>query len=99
MSEIGVDEQLTRKVRKIAMTSKFELSEQPQSRTTRRMVVATGAKLAYAVPIVAASLKVSAISAFAATVTGRAVRPQPRSAGVRRLQARLHLSGSHGESV
>jgi len=45
------------------MTSEFELSEQLQSRPTRRVVVATGAKLAYTVPIVAASLKVSGVNA------------------------------------
>jgi len=50
---------------KIAMTSEFELSEQLQSRPTRRVVVATGAKLAYTVPIVAASLKVSGLNAAA----------------------------------
>jgi len=45
------------------MTSGFELSEQLQSRPTRRAVVATGAKLAYTVPILAASLKVSGVNA------------------------------------
>ena len=72
INELGVDEQLTRKVRKIAMTSEFEMSEQSQSRTTRRTVVATGAKLAYAAPLVAASLKVSTLGAFAA-VTGAVI--------------------------
>jgi hypothetical protein len=47
------------------MTSEFEMSEQLQSRPTRRVVVATGAKLAYTVPIVAASLKVSGVNAQA----------------------------------
>jgi hypothetical protein len=46
------------------------LTEQLQSRATRRTVVATGAKLAYAAPIVAASLKVSAINAFAVSGGG-----------------------------
>ena len=68
--ELGVDEQLTRKVRNITMMSEFEMSDQPQSRSTRRAVVATGAKLAYTVPIVAASLKVSTLSAFAAVTGG-----------------------------
>jgi hypothetical protein len=70
INELGVDEQLTRKVRKIAMTSEFEMPEQQNSRTTRRVVVATGAKLAYTVPIVAASLKVSTLGALAVTGGG-----------------------------
>jgi hypothetical protein len=69
-NEHGVDEQLMRKVRKIAMTSKFDLTEQLDSETTRRTVVATGVKLAYAAPIVAASLKVSALGASAVTPGG-----------------------------
>jgi hypothetical protein len=51
------------------MPSEFDTSEQLNSRPTRRVVVATGAKLAYTVPIVAASFKVSTLSASAA-VTG-----------------------------
>jgi hypothetical protein len=51
------------------VTSEFDLSEQLDSRSTRRVVVATGVKLAYTVPIVAASLKLSTLSASAA-VTG-----------------------------
>jgi hypothetical protein len=47
------------------MTREFELSEQLYSRSTRRTVVATGAKLAYAAPIVAASFKVSGVNAQA----------------------------------
>jgi hypothetical protein len=70
INELGVDEQLTRKVRKIAMTSKFDLSEQLDSQSTRRTVVATGVKLAYAAPLVAASLKVSTLGAFAAVTGG-----------------------------
>jgi hypothetical protein len=45
------------------MTREFELSEQLHSRPTRRTVVATGVKLAYAAPIVAASFKVSTVNA------------------------------------
>ena len=62
---IGEESGGVTKERKIAMTSEFEMSEQLQSRPTRRVVVATGAKLAYTVPIVAASLKVSGVSAQA----------------------------------
>jgi hypothetical protein len=85
INELGVDEQFTRKVRKIAMTSKFDLSEQLDSQSTRRTVVATGVKLAYAAPIVAASLKVSTLSAYAAVTPG-AVNcfhslPDPGTAG------------------
>jgi hypothetical protein len=69
INELGIDEQLTRMVRTIAMTSEFDLSDQVDSQSTRRTVVATGVKLAYVAPIVAASLKVSALSASAA-VTG-----------------------------
>jgi hypothetical protein len=47
------------------MPSEFDTSEQLNSRPTRRVVVATGAKLAYTVPIVAASLKVSGVNAQA----------------------------------
>jgi hypothetical protein len=47
------------------MTSEFDLSEQPDSRATRRVVVATGVKLAYAAPILAASFKVSGVLAQA----------------------------------
>lgn len=70
IKELGVDEQLTREVRNIAMMSKFDLSEQLDSQSTRRVVVATGVKLAYTVPIVAASLKVSTLGAFAAVTGG-----------------------------
>jgi hypothetical protein len=56
--------------RKIAVTSEVDLAEQLQSRPTRRTVVATGAKLAYAAPIVAASFNVSAINALAAVSPG-----------------------------
>src|SRR5918992_8210 len=47
------------------MTSEVELSEQLHSQSTRRVVVATGVKLAYAAPILAASLKVSGVNAQA----------------------------------
>jgi hypothetical protein len=70
INEHGVDEQLTRKVRNIAMMSKFDLSEQLDSQSTRRTVVATGVKLAYVAPIVAASLKVSTLGASAAVTGG-----------------------------
>src|SRR5829696_5552006 len=69
-NEHGVDEQLTRKVRKIAMTGKFDLSEQLDSQSTRRTVVATGVKLAYVAPIVAASVKMSTLGASAAVTGG-----------------------------
>jgi hypothetical protein len=52
------------------MTSEFELSEQLHSRSTRRTVVATGAKLAYAAPIVAASFKMSGVNAQALSPVG-----------------------------
>ena len=52
------------------MTSEFEMSEQLHSRSTRRTVVATGAKLAYAAPIVAASFKVSGVNAQAISPIG-----------------------------
>lgn len=48
------------------MSSEFEMSEQPKPRPTRRTVVATGVKLAYMTPIVAASFKVRAVNALAA---------------------------------
>jgi hypothetical protein len=70
INELGVDEQLTREVRKIAMMSKFDLTEQLDSQSTRRTVVATGVKLAYVAPIVAASFKVSALGASAAVTGG-----------------------------
>ena len=77
------------KERKIAMTSEFELSEQLHSRSTRRVVVATGVKLAYAAPIVAASLKVSGVNA-------QAISPPAVSARTARgrtaADARLHLA-------
>jgi hypothetical protein len=47
-----------------------ELSAQLAKETSRRTVVKTGAKLAYAAPIVAASFKLSARGAGAATVSG-----------------------------
>jgi hypothetical protein len=47
------------------MPNELEATEQLQTRPTRRTVVATGVKLAYAAPIVAASFKVSAINALA----------------------------------
>ena len=47
------------------MTNKFETSEQLHSRSTRRVVVATGAKLAYAAPLVATSLTLSALNVAA----------------------------------
>jgi hypothetical protein len=47
------------------MTREFELSEQLHSPSTRRAAVATGVKLAYAAPIVAASFKVSMSNALA----------------------------------
>jgi hypothetical protein len=52
------------------MTNELESIEQLQTRPTRRTVVATGAKLAYAAPIVAASFKVSAINALAQVSPG-----------------------------
>src|SRR5215210_2270338 len=45
------------------MTSEFDLSEQLDSRSTRRTIVKTGVKLAYVAPIVAASFKVSGVNA------------------------------------
>lgn len=42
----------------------------PFSESTRRTVVATGLKLAYTAPLVAASIKVSAINALAAVSPG-----------------------------
>jgi len=53
------------KERKNAMTHELEVTEQQQSRATRRAVVATGVKVAYAAPILAASFKVSASNALA----------------------------------
>jgi len=52
------------------MTSEFDVTELQQSRATRRTVVATGVKLAYAAPVLAASFKLSAINAFAAVSGG-----------------------------
>jgi len=52
------------------MTSEFDVTELQQSRSTRRTVVATGVKLAYAAPVLAASFKLSAINAFAAVSGG-----------------------------
>jgi hypothetical protein len=58
------------RVRKIAMTSEAELSEQLHSPSTRRAAVATGVKLAYAAPIVAASFKLSGVNAQALSPVG-----------------------------
>jgi hypothetical protein len=52
------------------MTTEFDVSEQLHARSTRRTVVATGAKLAYAAPIVAASFKVSGVYAQTAISGG-----------------------------
>jgi len=53
------------------MTNELEVTEQQQSRPTRRAVVATGVKLAYVAPILAASFKLSASNAFAiAAISG-----------------------------
>src|SRR4051794_33654662 len=45
------------------------------SSTTRRTIVKTGAKLAYAVPAVAATMKLSAMGAGAAVVSGGTCTP------------------------
>jgi hypothetical protein len=52
------------------MMSEAEMAEQPRPQVTRRTVVATGAKLAYAAPIVAASFKVSGVNAQAISPVG-----------------------------
>ena len=56
-----------------------EIVERLDTNTTRRTVVKTGAKLAYAVPIVAASFKLSATSVGAQAVSGL----DPRCDGAR----------------
>jgi hypothetical protein len=56
--------------RKIAVTSEVDLAEQLQSRPTRRTVVATGVKLAYVAPIVAASFKLNGVNAQALSPVG-----------------------------
>jgi hypothetical protein len=68
INKLGLNEQLRRgtTVRKIVMTSELDLSEQLQSRSTRRTVVTTGAKLAYAAPLVAATVALTAGGALAA---------------------------------
>jgi len=45
----------------------YQLSEQLESNATRRSVIKTGVKLGYAVPLVAASFKLSASGALAVT--------------------------------
>ena len=68
INKLGLNEQLRRgtTVRKIVMTSELDLSEQLRSRSTRRTVVTTGAKLAYAAPLVAATVGLTARGALAA---------------------------------
>lgn len=53
------------KERDNAMMSEFDVSTVQSSRATRRAVVATGVKVAYTAPILAASFKLSASKAFA----------------------------------
>jgi hypothetical protein len=49
--------------------SSFDPADALAARTTRRRILATGTKLAYAAPLVAASLKISAGPAFAQVVS------------------------------
>jgi hypothetical protein len=50
------------------MTREREVTEQQQSRATRRTVIATGAKLAYAAPLVAASVTLSVTNVAAVSL-------------------------------
>src|SRR5215211_8943073 len=81
------------------MTSQFEMSEQLESRSTRRVVVATGAKLAYAAPIVAASLKVSALSASAAVTGGFCGHSVGTNDGCKGACAAAGLLGNECEAI
>jgi len=58
------------KVERIAMDG-IDLENQIASATTRRTIVKTGAKLAYAAPVLAASFRLSQMGAMAAVISGK----------------------------
>jgi hypothetical protein len=54
-----------------------QLAETLSTATTRRTIVKTGAKLAYAAPLVAVTMKLSSHGALAAVISGGPVCPEP----------------------
>ena len=70
-----------------------ELTDRLETATTRRTIVKTGVRLAYAAPLVAASFKLSAIGAGAQADTCDDLSPKPLGVGGLLLTCKADASG------